>query len=70
MSDINFREEEALLNRTRRSRNNKGSFISGLLIKYSGGLIEDQQQANKVLLAITMTLFLYTAYLLVTKVFS
>lgn len=69
MSEINFREEEALLKRTRRSRN-KESFISSLLIKYSGGLIKDQQQVNKVLLAVTITLFLYSAYLLVTKVFS
>jgi hypothetical protein len=70
MSEINFREEEALLNRTKKSRNHKGSFISSLLIKYSGGLVKDQQQANKVLLVITITLFLYTTYLLVTKVFS
>ena len=69
MSEIEFKEEASLQNIRRVHQNKKVTSLGSFLIKLSDGHIKDQRQANKVLMIIIITLFVYSAYLLVTKIF-
>ena len=71
MGDVKFGEEENFKRKIRSHHQEKEvSFLTKFLIKISGGLIKDQQQANKVMLIITIILFSYSAYLMITKVLA
>ena len=71
MGDIRFGGEENFKRKMRSHHQEKEvSFLSKFLMKISGGLIKNQQQVNKVMLIITIILFTYSAYLMVTKVLA
>jgi hypothetical protein len=71
MSGIKFEQEEVTLQKMRQTRQSRKTTALGrFFIELSGGRIKNQQQANKVLVIITIILFTYSAYLLITRILT
>lgn len=69
MGNVKFGGEEEFKRRMASHHQEKEfSFLTKFLMKASLGFIKNQEQANKVMVVIAITLFAYSLFLIVTKV--